>query len=66
MPAFPELSASGSEKQMFALKSSASAQSDLLAKYGISSVTTTTYEWGGYRYTNADDAVAAAKRGASL
>jgi hypothetical protein len=66
MPAFPERSASGSEKQMFAPKPSEAAQSDSLAEYGITSVITTTYEWGGYRYTNAHDAIAAAKRGASL
>ena len=66
MSAFPERSASGSEKQRFAPKPSDAAQSDLLEQYGIASVTTTTYEWGGYRYTNAHDAIAAAKRGASL
>ena len=66
MPAFPERSASGSDKQRFAPKPAEAAQSDLLAQYGITSVLTTTYEWGGYRYTNAHDAIAAAKRGESL
>jgi hypothetical protein len=36
-----------------------------LARYGIASVPTTSFEWGGYRYSNARDAIAAAKRGAS-
>jgi len=40
-------------------------QPDLLAQYGITAVPLTSYEWGGYRYSNAHDAVAAAKRGAS-
>ncbi len=66
MPAFPERSASGSEKQTFAPSPAEAAQLDLLAQYGITPVTTTTFEWGGYRYTNAHDAIAAAKRGASL
>ena len=34
----------------------------LLEQYGINAVPSTTYEWGGYRYTNASDAIAAAKR----
>jgi hypothetical protein len=34
-----------------------------LADYGIVTVPAATYEWGGYRYTNAHDALAAAKRG---
>ena len=66
MPAFPERSASGSEKQMFAPKPSDAVQSDLLAQYGITAVPLMSYEWGGFRYTNAHDAIAAAKRGASL
>lgn len=33
-----------------------------LDRYGIETVSTKTYLWGGYRYTNARDAVAAAKR----
>ena len=37
----------------------------LLKRYGITTVPRPTYEWGGYRYTNAHDAIAAAKRGAS-
>ena len=35
----------------------------LLKRYGITTVPRPTYEWGGYRYTNAHDAIAAAKRG---
>jgi len=34
-----------------------------LAAYGIVTVPAATYEWGGFRYTNARDAIAAAKRG---
>jgi hypothetical protein len=64
MPAVPERSASGSKKQKPADKSSSTAQPDLL-KYGITAVPTMSYEWGGYRYTNAHDAIAAAKRGVS-
>ena len=37
----------------------------MLTRYGIVSVLTTFFEWGGYRYTNATDAIAAAKRGAA-
>lgn len=33
-----------------------------LDRYGIETVSIKTYLWGGYRYTNARDAVAAAKR----
>ncbi len=35
-----------------------------LERLGIKAVATTTYEWGGFRYTNAADAIAAAKRAA--
>ena len=35
---------------------------DELAALGIACIQTTTFEWGGYRYTNAHDAIAAAKR----
>ena len=35
----------------------------LLKRYGITTVPKPSYEWGGYRYTNAHDAIAAAKRG---
>lgn len=34
-----------------------------LDRYDIAVVLNTVYEWGGYRYTNALDAIAAAKRG---
>ena len=36
-----------------------------LEEYGIVTVPSATYEWGGYRYTNVRDAIAAAKRGKS-
>jgi len=34
-----------------------------LDRYDIGVVLQAVYEWGGYRYTNASDAIAAAKRG---
>ena len=37
----------------------------LLKHYGITTVPRPVYEWGGYRYTNPTDAIAAAKRGVS-
>lgn len=37
----------------------------LLKHYGISTVPKAVYEWGGYRYSNPGDAIAAAKREAS-
>jgi hypothetical protein len=36
-------------------------QSELM-KYGITPVQLTVFDWGGYRYSNARDAIAAAKR----
>jgi hypothetical protein len=33
-----------------------------LKRYGITPVHLTVFDWGGYRYTNASDAIAAAKR----
>lgn len=53
-----ELSAS---KQPLALGRSPSVCADL-DRYDIAVVLQATYEWGGYRYTNASDAIAAAKR----
>ncbi|WP_155265419.1 hypothetical protein [Sphingomonas segetis] len=35
-----------------------------LDRYGIERVPADVYHWGGYRYSNARDAVAAARRGA--
>lgn len=35
-----------------------------LDRYGIQRVPTDTFLWGGYRYSNARDALAAAKRSA--
>lgn len=37
----------------------------LLKRYGITTVARPIYEWGGYRYSNPADAIAAAKRGVS-
>ena len=37
----------------------------LLTQYGVTTVPKPVYEWGGHRYTNATDAIAAAKRGAA-
>ena len=74
MTAFPERNASTSQKPALPLSESAreplatksaSSEPDALAHYGISAVTLMCYEWGGYRYSNAKDAIAAAKRGAS-
>ena len=33
-----------------------------LVKYGITPVQLAVFDWGGYRYSNARDAIAAAKR----
>ena len=74
MTAFPERNASTSQKPALPLSESvreplatksASSEPDALAHYGISAVTLMCYEWGGYRYSHARDAIAAAKRGAS-
>ncbi|HJR83334.1 MAG TPA: hypothetical protein VJ775_05360 [Sphingomicrobium sp.] len=46
-----------------AVKPSPSGMAALLKRYGITTVPRPTYEWGGYRYTNPGDAIAAAKRG---
>lgn len=35
-----------------------------LDQYDIAVILHAVYEWGGHRYTNASDAIAAAKRGA--
>ena len=35
-----------------------------LARYGVVPVQLTMFDWGGYRYSNASDAIAAAKRSA--
>jgi hypothetical protein len=37
---------------------------DDLARFGITAHQHTSYEWNGYRYSNASDAIAAAKRAA--
>lgn len=36
-----------------------------LKRYGVVPVQLTVFDWGGYRYTNAGDAIAAAKRAKS-
>ena len=36
-----------------------------LKRYDIKPVQLTVFDWGGYRYTNSRDAIAAAKRGAT-
>ena len=36
-----------------------------LKRYGVVPVQLTVFDWGGYRYSNAADAVAAAKRAAT-
>jgi hypothetical protein len=36
-----------------------------LKRYAITPVHLTVFDWGGYRYTNSRDAIAAAKRGAT-
>jgi hypothetical protein len=36
-----------------------------LRRFGITAHEHTIYEWNGYRYSNAADAIAAAKRGAT-
>lgn len=45
-----------------ALAGSASVCAEL-DRYDVAVVVQAVYEWGGYRYTNASDAIAAAKRG---
>jgi hypothetical protein len=46
-------------------RSSEASMHDELAALGIACIHTKTFEWGGYRYTNAHDAIAAAKRAGS-
>jgi hypothetical protein len=36
-----------------------------LERYGITPVPLTVFDWGGYRYSNLKDAIAAAKRAAA-
>ena len=36
-----------------------------LDRYGVATVLKPSYEWGGFRYSNATDAIAAARRGQS-
>ena len=37
----------------------------LLDRYGVTTIPNVVYEWGGYRYSNPTDAIAAAKRAKS-
>ena len=43
----------------------AEGESADIERYGIVRVQTEHFTWGGYRYSNARDALAAAKRGAA-
>jgi hypothetical protein len=43
-------------------RSSVSALQTEFERHGIVPVQLTVFDWGGYRYTNASDAIAAAKR----
>ena len=43
------------------VRSSDDLQSEL-KRYGITPVQLTVFDWGGYRYSNSRDAIAAAKR----
>lgn len=43
------------------MRSSDDLQSEL-KRYGITPVELTVFDWGGYRYSNSRDAIAAAKR----
>ena len=43
-------------------RNAATEQRNELDRLGIKSTPTTVFEWGGYKYTNANDAIAAAKR----
>ena len=43
-------------------RNAATEQRNELERLGIKSTPTTVFEWGGYKYTNANDAIAAAKR----
>ena len=52
-------------KQYSALPPGEEGIAEQLEDYGIVTIPAATYEWGGFRYTNARDAIAAAKRGKS-
>jgi hypothetical protein len=61
----PKLSVDTRERPSVSRKEARGANdvTALLKQYGT--VSNPIYEWGGYRYTNAHDAIAAAKRGMS-
>ena len=74
MPTFQEKTTSGSEQSGVARLENEGGPSagpparrksldETLAQFGIVSSPFAVFEWGGYRYTNAADAIAAAKRG---
>ena len=46
-------------------KSEEAALAAELERHSIISIPTMIFEWGGYRYSNASDAIAVAKRGDS-
>jgi hypothetical protein len=54
----------GGPTHSFEMPSGQDLQSEL-KRYGITPVQLTVFDWGGYRYSNARDAIAAAKRPAS-
>lgn len=51
----------GGPARSHAMPSRDDLQSEL-TRYGITPVQLTVFDWGGYRYSNARDAIAAAKR----
>jgi len=61
MPNVRTPSANTSEKHSLT-QASATAEMNLLAQYGIKEVPLTSFKWGGFRYTQARDAIVAARR----
>ncbi|GAA4747848.1 hypothetical protein GCM10023264_12100 [Sphingomonas daechungensis] len=57
----PEKNKQGREPNT-AKAGAASTTAEQLKRYGIVMVPRPVYEWGGYRYGNPEDAIAAAKR----
>lgn len=57
---------SGAHAQLGAVEASTPERPEICAvldRYKIEVIMNAAYEWGGYRYSNAGDAIAAAKRG---
>jgi hypothetical protein len=50
------------EKKVFQMNRNDKIDDSELVRLGIERVQTESFRWGGYRYTNASDAIAAAKR----